>query len=194
MGRDFIGNDVDLERVKVELIESIVYQNYWDGHDPHIIGNYPDVFLVIGKIDDAYNRIINPVIEDIRNQTWDKYEFIRTEPCPLSLKVIEIDVSGGPRNLKTRDIVAPTQSNDDMITLYIIKPYDAIMAMGEEMVKDFQRFVFSLMGVAFPADNDRHTHAIILSETDPEPENYLNWFISDGILQEIVLKEVNNNE
>lgn len=192
MGRDFIGNDIDLKRVKVELIESIVYQNYWDGHDPQIVGNNPDVFLVIGKIDDAYNIIINPVIEDIRNQAWGKYKFIRTEPCPLSLKVIEIDVSGGLGNLKTRDIVVPAQSDNDMITLYIIKPYDAIMAMGKEMIKDFQRFVFGLMGVAFPQDNDRRTHAIILSETDPEPENRLNWFISDGILQEIVLNEVNN--
>ncbi len=160
----------DLESLKKTLVD----ENYWEGHEPSEISilEVPTVFLVIGKTEEVYERIVNPIIDDLGNQRWDEYTRNFEQDivsCPLVLKTYKLDASKGMESLK--DQIANNHPDLEKLNIYIIEPFDEKAFEGQEM--EFDNTLFRLMtsGVSIGSGDIRrdwyNSHIIIITEKMP---------------------------
>ena len=150
-----------------ELKEKLVDQNYWEGHEPSEIDflTYPEVFHLIGKTEDVYKVIVNPVIDDITNRRLEE-EFAS---CPLELNVIKLDASRGLDDFLQQ--IRNNRPNPEKLNICIIEPFDETAFFGQ--VNEFEgalaNLVFSSGLSHFWGDGKvsrdwNNTHIIVISE------------------------------
>ena len=160
-----------------QIVNKFIEQNYWDGHEPSsFICDYPDMFLLIGKKDDAYKIIINPVLEKIRN----------AEECPLSIKVVKLDASRSLELFKSQTSIMPPDPTK--LNIYIIEDFDEFVFQGKEGM-EFENVLCSLMGTLqksfVPNMQNKNSHILIISEK--EPRTCLQYFFRKDVMLQMFL-------
>ncbi len=169
-----------------ELKERLVDQNYWDGHDPGEIKylKYPEVFHLIGKTQEVYDRIVNPMIDDIRNHRWNK-RWLESElsACPLELNVIRIDATKGVDDLQSQ--INNNQPDPKKLNVYIFEPFDE--ESFQNNIQDFNVTLRKLMRDVtdyFRPDGTvvrgwRNAHIIIITENKLKTKVLLQTEVDD---------------
>ncbi len=156
------------------MIEYFVNQNKWENHEARPIqGDYPQMYLLVGKKSDAYELLVNPVIDGIRNQ----------DTCPLPLNVIKLDSSKGIEVLKSQIII--NRPVLERLNLYVIEDFDESIYQGREIEEEFSRLLCSLMGTLQYIPHMTNSHIIIIS--DKTPGSCLDYFFRKNVLTQIVL-------
>ena len=163
----------DFKKIKTTIVD----ENFWEGHEPSLISvlEYPTVFLVLGKTEEVYEKIVNPLIDDLSNQRWDEYTIKHKKDiasCPLALKSYNLDASKGLESLRNQ--IADNRPDKEKLNIYIVEPFDEKSFQGQEV--EFDATLSRLMTSGIIHNNDKrgvwfNTHVIIITEKEPRLKN-----------------------
>ena len=138
----------------------------------------PDMYLFIGKKEDAYEKIINPVIDGILNQKEPNGEKRFTMPLTVSKFDASKSLEDFERQIRT------FHPDPTKINLCIIEDFDKTTFQGQ--FREVENAICTLISswnrhkVPNMYQNDSYLIVLIIAEKDPVP--CLSYFFNKGLM------------